>query len=117
MPANTPTPSKPSLFSLRTWLADGRAYFDLWTAFGLAGPGLMLCLVGAGVIRQWFQGHIDTVGFSAFAQDPMARAVGLTSLPSPLALGLCVLGSGILLMSGAWRLVRARAEVLRLRGA
>lgn len=102
----------------RAWFSDGRALMDLWIATcGLAGPGLALLLVGAEVIRLGLLGRIDVAAFGSLANDPIAHGIGLVLLPAPVAVGLSVLCAGLVLLIGAWRLVRAHAEVMRLRAA
>ena len=116
MPTDLSSSSHPRLHSLRFWLTDKRAFFDLWTAVGLGGPGVILCLVGAEVVRLWFAGRIDAHAFAFMVNDPVFKDIGLASLPAPVAFGIGISGAGILFATAAWRLVRARSEVLRLRG-
>lgn len=116
MSANTPLGSRSRLHDLRIWVTDGRALTDLWLATcGLGGPGVMLCLVGAEVIRLGLLGRIDAGTFSTLGSDSTAKAIGLASIHPSVAFGLCVLCAGIVLLMGAWRLIAARAEVLRFK--
>lgn len=118
MALTTPGPARLRRLSPRAWLTDGRALMDLWTAIcGLGGPGLALFLGGAEIVRLGLLGRIDPAAVPSVDSDPIARGLGLASLPPPVAFGLCLACVGLVLLSGAWRLVRARAEVLRLRGA
>ena len=113
----TPTQLAYRRRGLRAWLTDGSALMDLWIATcGLGGPGLALFFFGAEVVRLGVLGRIDAASVPSFDRDPIAQAIGLASMPPPVALGLCILSVGLVVLMGAWRLVRARAEVIRGRG-
>lgn len=117
MVMNATVPPRPRFRGARDWLNDRHALIDLWVATcGLGGPGLMLLLGGAEVIRLGLIGRAASSEVASLADGPLAKAAGFASLPSSVTVGIYTLCTGLVLLVGARCLLRARAEVMRLRG-